>query len=255
MKSVVAYPENKTIDYYNNTENKLLEFVKKGGTLVISGIFNPDSMYFPNQTSFQNSELGELFSFQAGDEIKFDSIGQSIASDPSNKTKKLEAPQHQYLNISGEAQGIKIKNASSPSSDFKVTSYYMRDNNEVAPFALEKRFGAGKIIVINSGGYFSAIKSSPRQYFQTLAEIPRLIDLTTELQDNNNKMFAGNASTSNAIPIARVVGDLKISGPSVINSTSLSVFANKTLAGDARPLDNDKFHAQSIVLSPSDNVR
>ena len=91
----------------------------------------------------------------------------------------------------------------------------MHDNNEVAPFALEKRFGAGKIIVINSGGYFSAINSSPRQYFQTLAEIPSLIDLTTELKDNNNKMFAGNALTPNAIPIARVVGDLKISGPSV----------------------------------------
>ena len=109
----ITYPKNKTIDYYfnNNTENKLLEFVKKGGTLVITNIFNPDSMYFPNQTIFQNTELGELFPFQAGDEIEFDRIGQNIVRDLSNKTKKLEAPQQHYLNISGEAQGIKIKNA------------------------------------------------------------------------------------------------------------------------------------------------
>ena len=90
----ITYPKNKTIDYYynNNTENKLLEFVKKGGTLVITNIFNPDSMYFPNQTIFQNTELGELFPFQAGDEIEFDRIGQNIVRDLPNKTKKLEAP-------------------------------------------------------------------------------------------------------------------------------------------------------------------
>ena len=156
----IMYPKNKSIDYHvnNNTENKPLEFVKKGGTLVITNIINPDSMNFPNQATFQNTELGEMFPFQAGDEIEFDRIGQDIGRDLSNKTKKLEAPQQHYLNISGEAQRIKIRNATSSSSDFKVISSYMQGNNEVAPFALEKEYGAGKIIVINSGGYFRAIE-------------------------------------------------------------------------------------------------
>jgi hypothetical protein len=149
------------------------------------------------------------------------------------------------------AQGLKTKNASSSTSDFKVISSYMHGNNEVAPFALEKKYGAGKIIVINSGGYFRAINSSPKQYFQTLAEIPSLIDLDTVLKDNN-KAFTGYALTSNAIPIARVVGELNVSGHSQINSSSMSIFANKTPAS-AYNLDNDKFRAQSIVLDLSVN--
>ena len=86
----IMYPKNKTIDYYynNNTENKLLEFVKKGGTLVITNIFNPDGMYFPNQTIFQNTELGELFPFQAGDETEFDRIGQNNVSRSNLQDKK-----------------------------------------------------------------------------------------------------------------------------------------------------------------------
>ena len=250
----ITYPKNKTINYYydNNTENKLLEFVKKGGTLVITNVFSPDSEYFPNQTIFQNTELGELFPFQVGDEIEFDRIGQNIVRDLPNRTNKLEAPQQHYLNISGEAEEIKIKNATSAFSDFRVTSSYMHGNNEVAPFALEKKYGAGKIIVINSGGYFRAIDSSPRQYFQTLAEIPGLIDLESVLK-NNDKMLAGKALTPNAKPIARVVGVLNISGPSQINSSSMSIFANKIPAG-AYSLENDKFRAQSTVLNPSDNV-
>jgi PKD repeat protein len=250
----ITYPKNKTINYYydNNTENKLLEFVKKGGTLVITNVFSPDSEYFPNQTIFQNTELGELFPFQVGDEIEFDRIGQNIVRDLPNKTNKLEAPQQHYLNISGEAQEIKIKNATSAFSDFRVTSSYMHGNNEVAPFALEKKYGAGKIIVINSGGYFRAIDSSPRQYFQTLAEITGLIDLESVLK-NNDKMLAGKALTPNAKPIARVVGVLNISGPSQINSSSMSIFANKIPAG-AYSLENDKFRARSTMLNPSDNV-
>ena len=197
----IMYPKNKSIDYYNNnTENKLLEFVKKGGILVITNIFNPDSIYFPNQTIFQNTELGELFPFQAGDETEFDRIGQNNVSDLTYKTKKPETQPQQYLNISGVAQDLKIRNATSSSSDFKVISSYMHGNNEVAPFALEKKYGAGKIIVINSGGYFRAIDSSPRQYFQTLAEIPSLIGFETVLKDN--EVFTVNALTPNAKPIA-----------------------------------------------------
>ena len=49
------------------------------------------------------------------------------------------------------------------------------------------------------------------------------------------------------------LGILNVSGPSQINSSSMSIFANKIPAG-AHSLENDKFRAQSTVLSPSDNV-
>jgi hypothetical protein len=58
-----------------------------------------------------------------------------------------------------------------------VVSYYTYDDNEVAPFALETKYGTGKIIIVNSGGHFGAMPNSPRQYFQTLARIPTLINL------------------------------------------------------------------------------
>jgi hypothetical protein len=141
------------------------------------------------------------------------------------------------------AQDIKIKNTSSSVSDFKVISFYMRDNDEVAPFALEKKYGTGKIIVVNSGDYFDAISSSPKQYFKTLAEIPSLLNLNVESQ-NNNKVVTDNTLNPNVIPIG-FIGDLKVSGHSLINSSSLSILTNKT-SDSAYSFYNDKFHAQSI---------
>jgi hypothetical protein len=239
------YTKHKAIDNNNNTDNKFLEFAKKGGTLIITNIVNSDSNYFPNQDILQNTELGDLFSIQAGDKIKFDKIAQNNAGNLS-KTKKLETPQHS-IHVSGVAQDVKLKNKSSSVSDFKVTSFYMRDNNEVAPFALEKKYGTGKIIVVNSGDYFDAISSSPKQYFKTLAEIPSLLVLDA-VSHNNNNVVTDNTLSPNVIPIARFVGDLKVSDHSLINSSSLSIFANKT-TDSAYSFYNDKFHAQSISES------
>jgi hypothetical protein len=50
--------------------------------------------------------------------------------------------------------------------------------------------------------------------------------------------------TPNAIPITKVVGDLDASGDLLINSTSLSVFANRTL--ESATLDKGKFHVQHM---------
>jgi hypothetical protein len=243
---------DKTIDYHDNfADNKFLDFVKRGGTLIITNIINPNNTYYPSQDIFQDTKLGELLSVQAeGDEIEFDKIEQ-IAADISNKTKKPEASQIQYLNVSGVVQDIKIKNGSLLSPDFKVISSYMRDNNEVAPFALEKKYGAGKIILINSGGYFRTIVSSPGQYFQTLAEIPSLIDLDTVLR-HNNKLVSDNTLTPNVTSIAQVVGDLKVSGHSLINSSSLSLFTNET-SDSVYSFDNDQFHVQSILFPSTSN--
>jgi hypothetical protein len=129
----------------------------------------------------------------------------------------------------------------------------MHNNNDVAPFALEKKYGAGKVIVVNSGGYFDAIASSPNKYFQTLAEIPSLINLNTVPQDNDH-VIGDNTLTQKAVPITRVVGDLNLTGHSVINSSSLSIFANNT-SDSAYDFDNDEFHVQTLFRfqSISDN--
>jgi hypothetical protein len=251
----ITYPNNKAIGYYNNnsTENKLLEFVKKGGIIVITNILSPDGFYFPNQAILRNTELEELFPFQAGGETKFDRIGQNLTRDTTYTTKKQAAPQQQYLNISGVAQGLKTKNASSSTSDFKVISSYMQGINEVAPFALEKKYGAGKIIVINSGGYFKAINSSPKQYFQTLAEILGLINLNT-VPEANDHVTGDKTLIQKAVPITQAVGDLNVTGHSVINSSSLTLFANKT-SDTVYNFDNDEFHVQTLFRfqSISDN--
>jgi hypothetical protein len=245
------YTKHKEIDY--NSADKFLEFAKKGGTLIITNIVNPDNDYFPNEEILQNTKLGELFSIQAGDEIKFNKITRNTAGDLSYKPKKLEATQLRHLNVSGETRDIKIKNISSSSSDFKVISFYIHNNNEVAPFALEKKYGAGKVIVVNSGGYFDAIANSPKKYFQTLAEIPSLINLNTVPQDNDH-VIGDNTLTQKVIPITRVVGDLNVTGHFVINSSSLSIFANNA-SDSAYNFDNDEFHVQTLFRfqSISDN--
>ncbi len=245
------YVKHKSIDYNNSTDNEFLEFVKKGGTLIITNVVNPDRDYFPNEGIFQNTELGELLSIQAGDDVIFDKIAQNVG-DPSNILKRPEALQQPYLNISGVARDMKIKNVSPPSSDFKVISFYVLNNGEVAPFALEKKYGAGRIIVVNSGGHFNATASSPKQYFHTLGEIPTLLDLNTVQQDSEDNVVNNNTLNLNAVPITRVVGDLKVSGHSLINSSSLSIFANKT-SDSAYNFDNDKFHALSIVIQGLSN--
>jgi hypothetical protein len=236
---------------YNSTDNKFLEFAKQGGTLIITNIVNPYKDYLPNEGILQNTELEGLFSIQAGDEIKFDKIAQHVG-DLSNIPKKPEVLQQPYLNVSGVARDIKIKNVSSSSSDFKVISFYVLNNNEVVPFALEKKYGAGRIIVVNSGGYFKAIASSPQQYFHTLGGILGLLDLNAVQQDSDDNVVKNNTLNLNAIPITRVVGDLKVSGHSLINSSSFSIFANKT-SDSAYNFHNDKFHVLSIVTQSLSN--
>jgi hypothetical protein len=73
-------------------------------------------------------------------------------------------------------------------------------------------------------------------------------------QDNDH-VVGDNTLTQKAVPITRVVGDLKVTGHSMINSSSLSIFANKT--SDSAYFDNDKFHVQTLFRfqSISDNGR
>jgi hypothetical protein len=168
--------------------NKYLEFVKKGGTLVV---INTDKNF--------SGLFSKLISIRPGNETKFDSILYS-------------GREQQILNVSGL-----VSNIASKSPDAIVKSFYVYDNRKVAPFAIEKIYGelGGRIIIVNGVGYFDAIFRSPEHFFLTLANFPNLIDLTAA------KYRKATLAVDTAISGARFYGDLKISGDSAINSSSL----------------------------------
>ena len=171
------------------TYNKYLEFVKKGGTLVV---LNTDRNF--------SGLFSKLLSIRAENATRFDSILYS------------ERGQQKILNVSGL-----VGNIASKSPDAILKSFYVNDNRKVAPFAIEKNYGAlgGRIIIVNGVGYFDAIFKSPEHFFLTLASFPNLIELTTPKYRN----AAPIADT--AISGARYYGDLSLSGDSAINSSSL----------------------------------
>jgi hypothetical protein len=203
-----------------------LEYAKNGGTLVITNVVDHYDL-------FQSTELGKLFPIQAGNEVRFDKLAFNAEGE--------ENQQKQNVNISGIARDMAVTN-SSLYSDTKVVSSYLNGNNvEVAPFAIEKKYGDGRVIIVNSYGLFGAIASSPQQYFQKLADVPSLIGLDYTSQDSEKNIHA-----QNAVPITRLVGDLNVSGHSIINSSSFSIMPNNGSRG-VNDFASNKFYVQSLV--------
>jgi hypothetical protein len=203
-----------------------LEYAKNGGTLVITNVVDHYDL-------FQSTELGKLFPVQPGNEVRFEKLAFN--------TEGKENQQKQDLNISGIARDLAVTN-SSLYSDTKVVSSYLNGNNvKVAPFAIEKKYGDGRVIIVNSYGLFSAIASSPQQYFQKLADVPSLIGL-----DYPSQVSEKNIHAQNAVPITRLVGALNVSGHSIINSSSFSIIPNNG-SGGINDFASNKFYVQSLV--------
>ena len=70
----------------------------------------------------------------------------------------------------------------------------------------------GKIILLNSEGYFNSISNLPNQYFSSLSNISSLLGIDKPAQ---------TASENNRYPIKAFVDKLKISGVVSLNSSSL----------------------------------
>ena len=191
--------------------NKYLEFVRKGGTLVV---INTDKNF--------SGLFSKLLSIRPVNETKFDSILYSGIGQ-----------QQQRLNISGLAYSI-----ASNSTDAIVTSSYVYDNQKVAPLAIEKNYGkfGGRIIIVNSVGYFDAVFRSPEHFFPTLASFPNLTDITTA------KYHKATLTEDTVISGARFYGDLNISGDSVINSSSLTI-----------PIGYSSFYTDEISILDNQN--
>ena len=98
----------------------------------------------------------------------------------------------------------------------------MMQNKLMKPFAIEKHFtNSGRIIYINSEGYFNAIYNNPKKYFASLANFSELIDSTP----NNS---ASVLFTKISGPIRQFIGDVDMSGKISINGSSFSIINAST---------------------------
>lgn len=82
---------------------------------------------------------------------------------------------NEHISVSGVVKKLQMN----LSQDTNVISDYRNKSNMfVAPFVLEKDFpNGGKILYVNSEGYFNSLSKSPIDYFMSLTKIPTLLDL------------------------------------------------------------------------------
>ena len=167
----------------NSTADKYLEFVNHGGNLIVLNTNNNTEGKFSN-----------LFSIQPSKSLNFDRIGSLKMS--------------QSLRVSGAINNLILK-----SPDLIVKSFYLNNNQIVAPFIIEKKYGEGKIILVNGYGYFGAISKSPDKLFSSLTDIPGLVDLNQDKYTKTNPI--------NAIPPTRFIGEARADGITTINTSSI----------------------------------
>ncbi|HZE77052.1 MAG TPA: hypothetical protein VE089_00730, partial [Nitrososphaeraceae archaeon] len=188
---------------------RYLEYTKRGGTLIILGTDN----------KFQGG-FSKLLSIRPGNTSKFEGI---IASDKENQ---------QTMKIFGNTTPIESRDANVSSLAF----YVNKKNEIVSPLAIQKEYYKGKIIFLNVQGYFDAIFNHPSQYFSTLANFPSLIGLKANNYVKENSLN----SISRVLPY-RYIGDLIMSGQSVIINSSTLSLTNRS--------DGVPFYAESIDIT------
>jgi hypothetical protein len=184
--------------------NSYLEYAKKGGKVVV---INPGNF---------KGRFSELFGLQPDDNrsasfTRISNQGNESIGVPG-MVKKL------HMNLS---QGINV-----------ISDYRNKSNMFVAPFVLEKDFpNGGKILYVNSQGYFNSLSKSPSELFMSLSKIPTLLDI-----DVGKSIFYNNSE-----PAKRFIGDLNLDGRAIIKTSSF-LLPNST--NNLRDI-----HAKQIVIS------
>ena len=182
-------PEN----WSDTTFNNYLNYVRSGGTLVVS-----------NSHGNMVGQFAKLLSikFKSNNTDKFDDI-----------VKGNE--QNAFLNVTGYARDIEVK----PSFDTNVIAYYRNhENKSMMPFAIERHFtNSGRIIYVNSQGYFEAVYNNPKKYFSSLSNFSEIFDSKSA---NESKSLIGQNLTT---PIKRFIGNVEMSGKISINSSFFSI--------------------------------
>lgn len=187
-KPVILVPSS-LIDN-NTTLTEYLDYVRKGGTLIVTQSQNNSSKL-----------LKQLFS-----------LTSSVGKEEHFTNIVADKNQNASINVSGRVNTINYTD----SSDIDVVASYRNNKNKaIAPFVIEKNFpSGGKIILLNSEGYFDSLSKSPIKYFSTLSNISQLISV---------KMGKGVISQNTSEPSKGFIGKMEINGKASIYSSSLSL--------------------------------
>jgi hypothetical protein len=176
------------------TFNRYLEYVSQGGTLVV---INSGSDNFKGRFS-------HLFSLRTND------------SNESQTFTRISGLNDKSISVSGLVRRVEMNH----SADADVIATYRdKQNRIIAPFAIEKHFSnGGRIILVNSEGYFNSLSNQPRKYFLSLSNISALLNL------QSGKALPSETTFEQA---KRFIGNPKMSGKISLNSSSLLMFADK----------------------------
>jgi hypothetical protein len=200
-----------------------LDYIKNGGTIILLNSNNDFRGEFENNL---------LCIKPLNETAVFDSIANSIGDS---------------IKVSGISRNIGVNCPNSTS----VTSFYMNDGKRVAPFAVEREYGKGRIIFVNSLAYFESILKYPKQYFMTLGNLSSLIDLKV------NKFNKPSATLINIAPIPYFAGNLTMSGQVGINSSSLFLTKNNDMVAERISLLNQTtpFHKSNLSNFNNAHIR
>ncbi|OLB91162.1 MAG: hypothetical protein AUH25_03295 [Thaumarchaeota archaeon 13_1_40CM_38_12] len=164
--------------------NEYLQFVKNGGTIVV---FNSHNKLYGG--------FSDLLDIHSGEEKEFDSVS---------------GEKGELVKIYGITRDLQIN-----SNDTIIKSFYTKNNQHVSPFVIENVYGNGKIIFVNTAGYFRSISESPQQFFLDLSAIPTLAGLDLSQSKNVHSV--------SALPPSRFVGNFNASGSIQIKSSSILI--------------------------------
>lgn len=188
--------------------NNLLNYTRSGGTLVV---LNPSEKL--------EGKLAKLLDFGS----------------TTNKTQEfVRIAGHEKdgfnLDVSGSTREFNFKS----NSNVKVFASYRNSNNtEIAPFAIEKMYDKGRIIYVNSFGYFDAISAYPKKNFLSLGKFADVFQL-----DHLRDKVIENKTTSP--PIKRFIGDVTVGGKMTLNGSSFSI--------DNSLFNSSKYYVKKISI-------
>ena len=201
-------------EWDNFTFNRYLEYASQGGTLVIISS-EPDSF---------KGRFSHLF------------LLDSNANNESQIFTRISGLDNQSITVSGLVKRVEMNH----SADAEVIATY-RDKQDkiIAPFAIEKHFSnGGRIILINSEGYFNSLSNSPKKYFLSLSNISMLLNL------QSGKALPSETTFEQA---KRFIGNPEMSGKISMNSSSL------VMPNDINEDNSNEIYSDRILISNNSN--
>jgi hypothetical protein len=171
--------------------------VRAGGTLIII-----------NSNNNFSSSFAQLFSLKSND-----AKTEEFTSIDGRKN------QNHLVNVTGLVKRFELQ----PSSDVNIMATYQNKNNQtIAPFAIEKTFpNQGKIVFINAAGYYNAISALPVRYFLSLGNFSEMLGFKKDASKLVSPSPQDRA-TSNGF-----IRNMNLSGNITLNSSSL-LLADRT---------------------------